>query len=137
ALERLDERGFFAADVGARATVHDDLEIEARPEDVLAEEALGARVVERARQSVEAEREFAAEIDERLIALDRERRDDDSLDELVRIALDQHPILERRRLAFVAVHHEVAGEQVGWQERPLLTGREVGAAPPAQTGELH
>ena len=67
-----------------------------------------------------AERELAAQVDEREVALDRERRDDDALDELVRIALDEHAVLERRRLAFVAVHHEVARERVGRQERPLL-----------------
>ena len=131
------QRGLLAADVRARAAVHDDLEVEARTEDVRAEEALGARVVERLRQPVVAERELAAQVDERLVALDRERRDDDALDQLVRIALDEHAVLERRRLAFVAVDHEVAREQVGGQERPLLAGREVGAAAAAQARDLH
>ena len=111
ALERLEQAGLLAADVRARAAVHDDLEIEARTEDVLAEEALRARVGERLREAVVAERELAAQVDERLVALDRVRRDDDALDELVRIALDEHAVLERRRLAFVGVHHEVAREQ--------------------------
>ena len=52
-------------------------------------------------------------------------------------SLDEHPVLERRRLAFVGVHHEVAREQIGRQERPLLPGREVGAAPAAQARHLH
>ena len=49
ALERLEQRGLLAADVRARAAVHDDVAVEAGAEDVLAEEALGARVGDGAR----------------------------------------------------------------------------------------
>ena len=42
AFERLEQRGLLAADVRAGAAVHDDLEVEAGTEDVLAEEALCA-----------------------------------------------------------------------------------------------
>ncbi len=41
ALERFDEAGFLAADVGAGAAMDVDLEIVAGAEDVLAEEILG------------------------------------------------------------------------------------------------
>ena len=54
--------------------------------------------------------------------------DDHALDELVRVALDEHVVLERGRLALVAVHREVAREDVLRQERPLLPGAEAGAA---------
>ena len=47
ALERLEQRGFFAADVGAVAVVRVELEAEIGAEDVLAEVARGARFVER------------------------------------------------------------------------------------------
>ena len=68
-----------------------------------------------------AERELAAQVDEREVALrPRTTAIDDALDELVRIALDEHAVLERRRLALVAVDHEVARERVRRQERPLL-----------------
>ena len=138
ALERFEQRGLLAADVRARAAVHDDVEVEARAEDVLAEEALArARRRSRAIEPFVAERELAAQVDEREVALDRVRRDRDALDELVRIALDEHAVLERRRLAFVGVHHEVARERVGRQERPLLRGREAGAAAAAQPRHLH
>ena len=43
ALEALDQAGLLAADVGAGAAVHGDVEVEAEPEDVLAEEALARR----------------------------------------------------------------------------------------------
>ena len=98
---------------------------------------LRLRVGDGLREPLVAERELAAEVDEREVALDRERRDRDALDELVRIALDEHAVLERRRLAFVGVDHEVARERVGRQERPLLRGREAGAAAAAQARQLH
>ena len=81
-----------------------------------------------------AERELAAEVDERVVRLDRVRRDDDPFDELVGIALDEHVVFEGGRLAFVAVHREVAREDVLGQERPLLTGAEPRAAASAQAG---
>src|SRR5262249_33375604 len=134
---RLEQRGLLAADVRAGAAVHDDVEIETRAEDVGAEEPSRACVVERAGETVVTEREFPSQVNEREIALDRERRDDDALDQLVRVALDEHPILERRRLAFVAVDDEVARERSGRQERPLLPGREVRTAPTAQARDLY
>jgi hypothetical protein len=132
ALERLEQRGLLAADVRAGATVHDDLEVEARTEDVLAEVALRLRLRDRRHQPVVAERELAAAVDEREVALDRVRRDHDALEQLVRVALDEHPVLERRRFAFVTVDDEVAREAVLRQERPLLAGREVRTAAAAQ-----
>ena len=84
------------------------------------------------RYSVGAEGELAAEVDEREVGTDRMRRDDDALDHLVRVALDEHAVLERRRLAFVTVDDEIPRVHAFRQERPLLAGREVGAAPAAQ-----
>ena len=81
------------------------------PRMFVAEEALRLRVGDGLREPFVAERELAADVDERDVALHRVRRDGDALDELVRIALEEHAVLERRRLAFVGVDHEVAREQ--------------------------
>ena len=43
----------------------------------------------------------------------------------------EHVVLERRRLALVAVHDEVLGRGLA-QHRPLAAGREAGAAAPEQ-----
>ena len=94
-----------------------------------AEEALRLRVGDGLREPLVAERELAAEVDEREVALDRERRDRDALDELVRIALDEHAVLERGRLAFVGVHHEVAREQ-SRAAGTTTSGRSGSPAPP-------
>ena len=42
------------------------------------------------------------------------------------------PVLERAGLAFVAVHRHQARSRLLAHERPLATGREAGAAKPAQ-----
>ncbi len=106
------QRGFLAADVRARAAVHDDLEVEAGAEDVRHRRTLvSLRVGDGLDEAVVAERELAADVDEREVAADRVRRDDDALDELVRVALEEHAVLERRRLALVAVHDEVARDR--------------------------
>ena len=51
----------------------------------------------------------------------------DPLDDLVRIALDQHVVLEGRGLALVAVHDEV-GRRGLPPHRPLAARREAGPA---------
>ena len=53
ALERVEQRRLLAADVGAGAGVHDDLEVEAGAEDVLAEVARGVRLGDRGLQPAE------------------------------------------------------------------------------------
>jgi hypothetical protein len=131
-FERLEQRGLFAADVRAGAAVNDDVEVEARALDVLPEEALGACVGDRLHHPVVAERELAADVEEREVALDRVRRDRDALDELVRVAFEEHAIFERRRFTLVAVDDEVPREDAGRQERPLLTAGEVGTTATAQ-----
>src|SRR4029079_14785706 len=106
---------------------------EAGPEDVLADEALLVGLGEPLPEPLGAETELAAQVDERVVALDRERRDDHALDQLVRVALDEHVVLERGGLALVAVDREVAREDVLRQEGPLLPGAEAGAAAAAES----
>ena len=108
--------------------MEDDLEVVARAEDVLAHEPVVVGLGQCLGETLGAEAELAPQVDERVVGLDGEGTDHDALDQLVRIALHQHVVLERGRLAFVAVHREVAGEHVLGQERPLLAGAEPGAA---------
>src|SRR5207249_9836006 len=88
ALERFDEPGLLAADVGARSAVHPDVEIEARTEDVAAEEARAAGLGDRRLETLGAEGELAADVDIRGVTSDRVGRDDDALEQLVRVLLD-------------------------------------------------
>ena len=61
------------------------------------------------------------------------QRDDDRLDQPVRVALDDDPVLVGAGLALVGVHAQVARLRVVLgQEAPLHPGREAGAAAAAQ-----
>ena len=88
-------------------------------------------VVDGLLDAFETERELAAHEDEGLRDLQRVGRDDDALDQLVRIALQEQVVLEGGRLGLVAVHHEVRDRRLA-QHRPLAPGRKPGAAAPEQ-----
>ena len=91
----------------------DDVEREARAEDVGAERAVLVGLVARLLQALEPEGELAPAEDEGLLGADRVGRDRRPLDDLVRVALDEQVVLEGRRLALVAVHDEVASSGPG------------------------
>src|SRR5262249_8387029 len=67
---------------------------------------------------------------------DRIAADRATLDEQVRVALDEQVILERARLALVGIAGDVAGLDLLVDELPLHPGREARAAAPAETGRL-
>ncbi len=113
ALERLEQRRLLAADVGAGAGVHDDVEREAGAEDVAPHRAVGVGLVQRRLQALEPQGELAAEVDEGLGDLQRVGRDQHALEDLVRVALDEHVVLEGGRLGLVAVDHEVGERGLG------------------------
>src|SRR5262249_44953491 len=138
ALERLEQPGLLPADVGTGTPVDDDLEIEAGAEDVLADEAGRRGLAHGLPQSLVAEQPLAADVDVGEVALDGVRRDDDAFEELVRVVLDDDPVLERARLALVRVDRQVDRLlRLLRQEAPLHAGREAGAAAPAEVGGLH
>ena len=112
-FEALDQPGLLADDVRARAPREDDVDGEVGAEDVLADVAGGVRLVERLRDALLRERHLAAHVEERLPEADRVARDEDALDELVRIALHQHAVLVRAGLGLVAVDDEVARPHTG------------------------
>ena len=67
--------------------------------------------------------------------LQRVGGDQDALEDLVRVTLNEHVVLEGGRLGFVAVDHQVR-HRVLAQHRPLAPGREAGAAPAQQAGRV-
>ena len=137
ALERVEERGLLAADVGAGTGVHGDLEVEPGAEDVLAEVARRIRLLDRLEQPPVDVDDLAAQVDEGVVAADGERGDGHALDEEVRRGHHQRDVLAGARLGLVGVDDEVARAAVRRrQERPLQAGGEAGAATAAQTGVL-
>ena len=74
ALERVDERGLLAADVGAGATVDDDVAAEAAAVDVVADVPGGARLLDAALEQQPLVEVLAADVDERDVAPAARRR---------------------------------------------------------------
>src|SRR5262245_7275094 len=131
ALERLEQPRLLAADVGTGTAVDDDLELEAGTEDVLADEAGRLGLAHGLPQALVAEQHLATDVDVGEVALDGVRGDDDAFEELVRVVLDDDPVLERARLALVRVDRQVDRLlRLLRQEAPLHAGREARAAAP-------
>jgi len=107
ALEGGDEPRLLAADVGAGPAMHDDLEVEARALDVLAEKALVVGFLDGSAQDAPRLHVLTADIDEAKVRADGARGDEHALDEGVRIALHEVAVLEGAGLALVRVDHEI------------------------------
>ena len=137
ALEALEQRGLLAADVGAGAGVHDDVEVVAGAVDVLAEVAGGVRLLDRGLDPADHVQHLAADVDEGVVGPDREGADDHALHQHVRVGHHQRDVLAGPRLGLVGVDDEVLRLGVVLRdEGPLHAGREAGAAATAQAGAL-
>ena len=132
ALERREERGLLAADVGAGAAVQHHRRVVARAEHVQPDVAAAAGVVERPPQHLELGAVLATDVDERRGRADRVAHDEDALDQRVRVSEHDLAVLERAGLGLVGVHAQVGRPPVLGQERRLAAGREPGAAAPAK-----
>jgi hypothetical protein len=113
----------------------DDAQVGIRAENLLAEEALFRRFLDRLDQPRVAEVVLAANVDEGDLRLDRKGAQDDAFDQLVRVVLHDDAVFEGARLRLVGVDDEVArhGRR---QEAPLHARGEAGAAAPADAARL-
>ena len=133
ALEALQQRRLFAADVGAGAAMHVDLEIITRPGRIHADQprliCLGHRTLECNRLVIV----FAANIDVTSRRAHRETGNQAAFDQLMRIMPNDVAVLTRPGLALIRIDDQVTGSTVRrcrlWHERPLHPGRESGASP--------
>src|SRR5690606_7041966 len=134
-LDRVEERGLLAADVGAGALAELDVEAEAGAGHVVAEPAVFAGLLDRVRDALERERVLAAEVDVTVLGADGERGDRHGLDDREGVALEQDAVLERAGLGFVRVADDVArARRLPRDSVPLPAGGERGAAAPEQAG---
>src|ERR1700683_5067955 len=138
AFQRLHERRFLTALVGARAGVGDKVKIKAAALDVFAEVALGVGFGDRRVHDVDNVAIFAAYIDVALVRADRAAGDDHAFDQLVRVHFHQRTILAGSRFAFIGVRQDIfrLGGVFG-NETPLQSGGKARAATPAEVRLLH
>src|SRR5690606_7954834 len=129
ALERLEQRGFFAADIGAVAVKGVQLEIEARTQDVLAEETGGTGLPERLFEALVDFKGFAENVVVSLGDAHGIRSHGHAFAHDVRIEAQDIAVFERTGFAFVRVADQVLStSQRARHEAPLQTRGEPGAA---------
>src|SRR5579862_1156089 len=137
ALEAFEEPGFLAADIGAGAAVHVDVNIIARAAGVLANEPRRIGFVDRRLEALCLIVEFAADVDVGGLHPHPEAGQNAALDQLVRVVAQDVAVLAGAGFALVGVDHEVARPVALLRhERPFEPGREAGATTPAQPGFL-
>ena len=129
ALDRLDHRRLFAADVGARAAAQVDRRQRAR--------RIGGERCELAREHVRGSRVLVAQVDVDGVDADRPRGDQHAFEEAVRVALEVVAVLERAGLALVDVDRHQPRRGLGAHDLPLAPGGKAGAAQAAQRRVLH
>ena len=138
ALERLEQRGLFTADVGAGAHERVEVEVDAAALYVLAEQP---RLVGLLHGGLEARNGFAEELatdvvvaDGRAHGVGTERH---PLDQRVRIETQDVAVVAGTGLAFVGVADGVLlHRRIARHERPLGAGREACAPATAQSARL-
>ena len=133
----MDQGGFLTADKRAGAVAEDDVEIEVRAEDVLAEEAVLTGLVDSDLQAVDGQRVLSADIDQTDGGADTETADGHSLDDGVRVAFQDGTIHESAGVTLVSVADDVflVGSVLG-AELPFQTSGEASTATAAETGFL-
>ena len=137
ALERVQQRGLLAADVGAGAAVDDEVERVVGAEDALADVALLARLGERGVEHVGLVGVLAADVDERAVVR-RSRRRAMMIPSISRCGFFciSSRSLKVPGLGLVGVADEVLVHRPLGDEGHLLAHREAGAAAPAHVGGL-
>ncbi|MGX1250963.1 hypothetical protein RKD48_003474 [Streptomyces ambofaciens] len=103
AFERVEQCGLLTADVRARARVHGESEVESAAQDVLAEEAGRVGLAHGLVQPPQHWDDFTTQIDEGMRRPDGVTRDDDALDEAVRVREEERDVLAGPRLRLVGV----------------------------------
>ena len=131
--------GAFAADKGARAAVDVHVEALAAAENVVTDQAEFFRLLNGDSQAVHRQRVFRTDIDVALGGIRRHTGYDHAFENLVRVAFHAGTVHEGTGVALVAVADDVLDRLflVCRNLGPLFTGREAGAAAPAQAGVGH
>ena len=97
AFDKVDERGLFAADIGAGAPADLDIEAEGRAQDLVSQETLLFGLGDGLAQPRGGQGIFVADVDEALAGADGIGADDHALHDGVGVALHHGPVHERPR----------------------------------------
>ena len=139
ALEAFQQRGLFAADVGAGSVRHINIE---RPAVavVLTDQFCLIGLIDGSLQMLALPDEFDAYVDVAGMRAHRETREQAAFDKQMRIVPHDLAVLAGAGLGLVGIDHQIARPAVGGflrHERPFQAGRKTGAAAAAQAGRFH
>src|SRR6266581_2871486 len=138
ALQRLEQRGLLAADVGAVTVVVVELEREIAAEDVFPDEAGATRLGERFLAALVDVPDLPVDVvvaraDPHRVGGDRHAFDDD-----MRVVAQYVAVLEGPGLALVRIAHQIfRARKLARHEAPLEARRKTRPAAPAQRGLFH
>src|SRR5206468_1401822 len=119
-------------------TMNVNIDIEPGAENVFAEKVVLVRFFDRALQDLRTFRKLASYIYVRRPGTERETRDGDAFQQLMRIFVDDVAVLERARLRFVRIANQIDRLLlVRLDETPLYATGKSGAATAPQTRRLH
>src|SRR5208282_2422861 len=137
AFERSDQGRFLSANKGARTLHEFDVELEPAAQDVVAQNAVFPRLLDRAVQPVDGQGILRADIDDAFRRAHHVSADDHAFDQRVRIAFDFIAIHVRAGIALVGVTDDVLLVGLGLgHEFPLISREISSAAPSTQLGSL-
>ena len=132
------QRGFSAADERARAQPDLHIKFKAGAENILAQQALGARFVDCDLQTAHRDGILRPHIHKALGRADGVTRDRHRLDQAMGIAFQHRAIHKRAGVTLVRVaDHIFLRRFVGGGQRPFASGGETAAAASAQAGIGH
>ncbi|MPM84979.1 hypothetical protein SDC9_132056 [bioreactor metagenome] len=133
AFKRFDQPGFLTANVGPCPTVHVDLKLIAAPGNVLSQKTLCTRFIKRPVQDARAFDKLASNVNVGQVDVIGVAGNDHSLDQLVRIFVNDLFVFKSAGLRFIGIANEV-----NWfatapiHKGPLQAAREARAAAAAQ-----
>ena len=135
AFKRGDEGCFFAADECSCALHQLDVEVEATIEDVVAEQAVFACLLDGAVEAAHGQRIFGADVDDSFCGAHHVCADDHAFEQGVRVAFDLVAVHVGAGVAFVGVADDVFDVGLGFgEEVPLVTGEEARATAATKAG---
>ena len=137
AFQRLHQRGFFAADIGAGAERGVDLHIDPAAQQVLAQPAVFTGFLQGVVETLERlVVELATQVVVGHIRTDRVAGDRHAFQHRMRVVAQDVAVLAGARLGFVGVAQDVLLARPLGHEAPLQAGRKTRAATAAQAGLL-
>ncbi len=138
ALQRFKHGRLFAADVSARAAVHRNVQAKTAVQDVFAEQAILIGIGDRLDPAFDAQEKLAPNIDKGALRPNGIGSNDNTFNNLMRVAFNNRAVLEGAWFSFVRVHRKIANDVIAfWHETPLQPGGKTSAPTPAQARTFH